>query len=104
MHGLQNIIQGDVNAKQLEFYVDTIDVFDEEIYCDKLRLNQVLLNLLSNAVKYTMTGGTISFRITEKAGAPEGFAYYEFHIRDTGIGMSEEFVAHIFEPFERERY
>ena len=89
LHGLQNIIQGDVNAKQLEFYVDTIDVFDEEIYCDKLRLNQVLLNLLSNAVKYTMTGGTISFRITE--------------IRDTGIGMSEEFVAHIFEPFERER-
>ena len=59
LHGLQNIIQGDVNAKQLEFYVDTIDVFDEEIYCDKLRLNQVLLNLLSNAVKYTMTGGTI---------------------------------------------
>ena len=103
LYGLQNIIQGDVNAKQLEFYVDTIDVFDEEIYCDKLRLNQVLLNLLSNAVKYTMTGGTISFRITEKAGAPEGFAYYEFHIRDTGIGMSEEFVAHIFEPFERER-
>lgn len=103
LHGLQNIIQGDVNAKQLEFYVDTIDVFDEEIYCDKLRLNQVLLNLLSNAVKYTMTGGTILFRITEKAGAPEGFAYYEFHIRDTGIGMSEEFVAHIFEPFERER-
>ena len=103
LHGLQNIIQGDVNAKQLEFYVDTIDVFDEEIYCEKLRLNQVLLNLLSNAVKYTMTGGTISFRITEKAGAPEGFAYYEFHIRDTGIGMSEEFVAHIFEPFERER-
>ena len=103
LHGLQNIIQGDVNAKQLEFYVDTIDVFDEEIYCDKLRLNQVLLNLLSNAVKYTMTGGTISFRITEKAGAPVGFAYYEFHIRDTGIGMSEEFVAHIFEPFERER-
>ena len=103
LHGLQNIIQGDVNAKQLEFYVDTIDVFDEEIYCDKLRLNQVLLNLLSNAVKYTMTGGTISFRITEKAGAPEGFAYYEFHIRDTGIGMGEEVVAHIFEPFERER-
>ncbi|MDE7325760.1 MAG: response regulator [Lachnospiraceae bacterium] len=103
LHGLQNIIQGDVNAKQLEFYVDTIDVFDEEIYCDKLRLNQVLLNLLSNAVKYTMTGGTISFRITEKAGAPEGYAYYEFYIRDTGIGMSEEFVSHIFEPFERER-
>ncbi len=103
LHGLQNIIQGDVNAKQLELCLDTVDVYDEEIFCDKLRLNQVLLNLLSNAIKYTPTGGTISFRIEEKPGAPEGYANYEFYIRDTGIGMSEEFVSHIFEPFERER-
>ncbi len=103
LHGLQNIIQGDINAKQLEFSVDTVDVYDEEIFCDKLRLNQVLLNLLSNAVKYTPTGGKIVFRIKEKQGAPEGYANYEFHIEDTGIGMSAEFVSHIFEPFERER-
>ena len=102
-HGLQNIIQGDVNAKQLELFVDTVDVYDEDIICDKLRLNQVLLNLLSNAVKYTVAGGKITMRITEKPGAPEGFANYEFLIKDTGIGMSEEFVSHIFEPFERER-
>ncbi len=80
-----------------------MDVFDEEIYCDKLRLNQVLLNLLSNAVKYTGAGGIISLRITEKPGAPAGSANYEFNIKDTGIGMSQEFVDHIFEPFERER-
>lgn len=103
LHGLQNIIQGDINAKQLEFSVDTVDVYDEEIFCDKLRLNQVLLNLLSNAVKYTPTGGKVMFRIEEKQDAPEGYAHYEFHIEDTGIGMSEEFVSHIFEPFERER-
>ena len=102
-HGLQNIIQGDINAKQLELFVDTVDVRNEDIFCDKLRLNQVLLNLLSNAVKYTVSGGKITMRITEISGAPEGYANYEFLIKDTGIGMSEEFVSHIFEPFERER-
>ncbi len=103
LHGLRNILQADIHAKQLELYIDAVDVLDEEIYCDKLRLNQVLLNLLSNAVKYTGAGGIVSLRITEKAGAPKGYAHYEFTIKDTGIGMSEEFVAHIFEPFEREK-
>ena len=103
LHGLRNIVQADIHAKQLELYIDTVDVLDEEIYCDKLRLNQVLLNLLSNAIKYTGAGGMISMRITERAGAPAGCANYEFSIRDTGIGMSPEFVAHIFEPFEREK-
>ncbi len=103
LHGLRNILLADVHAKRLDLYMDAVDVIDEEIYCDKLRLNQVLLNLLSNAVKYTGAGGMISMRIREKPGAPTGYANYEFSIRDTGIGMSEEFVAHIFEPFEREK-
>ncbi len=102
LHSLRNILQADIHAKQLELYIDAVDIMNEEIYCDKLRLNQVLLNLLSNAVKYTGAGGIISMRIIEKAGAPSGFANYEFIIKDTGMGMSEEFVAHIFEPFERE--
>lgn len=103
LHGLRNIVQADIHAKQLELYIDAVDIFDEEIYCDKLRLNQVLLNLLSNSVKYTGAGGIVSIRIIEKPGAPAGYANYEFHIKDTGIGMSEEFVSHIFEPFEREK-
>ncbi|MDE7361076.1 MAG: response regulator [Oscillospiraceae bacterium] len=103
LHGLKNILQADVTAKQLELYIDTVNVYDEDIFCDKLRLNQVLLNLLSNAVKYTGSGGTITVRISEIAGAPEGFANYEFTVKDTGIGMSPEFVERIFEPFERER-
>ena len=103
LHGLRNILQGDIYAKQLELYIDTVDIYDEEIYCDKLRLNQVLLNLLSNSVKYTPAGGIVSMRIIEKQGAPQGCGNYEFRIKDNGIGMSEEFVAHIFEPFERER-
>ncbi len=103
LHGLRNIVQADIHAKHLELYIDAVDVFHEEIFCDKLRLNQVLLNLLSNSIKYTGTGGIISVKITEKTGAPTGFANYEFHIKDTGIGMSQDFVEHIFEPFERER-
>lgn len=102
LHGLCNILQADVRAKQLELHMDTVDVLNEEIYCDKLRLNQVLLNLIGNSVKYTASGGVISMRVIEKMGAPEGYANYEFHIKDNGIGMSEEFVKHIFEPFERE--
>ncbi|MCM1103764.1 MAG: response regulator [Clostridium sp.] len=103
LHGLRNILLADIHAKQMELQIDTVDVVDEDIYCDKLRLNQVLLNLLSNSVKYTGAGGTVSMRITEKRGAPMGYANYEFLIKDNGIGMSEEFVEHIFEPFEREK-
>ena len=103
LHSLRSIVQSDIHAKQLELYIDTVDVLDEDIYCDKLRLNQVLLNLLSNAIKYTTAGGIISMRVMEKPRPTTEYASYEFHIRDTGIGMSEEFVAHIFEPFEREK-
>jgi len=103
LHGLRSIVQADVHAKQLELYMDAVDVTHEDILCDRLRLNQVLLNLLSNAIKYTPAGGVVSIRVTEKPSAPAGCASYEFCVKDTGIGMSEEFVAHIFEPFERER-
>ncbi len=103
LHGLRNIIQADIRAKQLELYIDAVDVVNEDIYCDKLRLNQVLLNLLSNSIKYTGAGGIVSMRIMQKKGAPAGYASYEFHIKDNGIGMSKEFAARIFEPFEREK-
>ncbi len=103
LHGLHSIIQADIHAKQLDLYIDTVDITHEEIYCDKLRLNQVLLNLISNSIKYTPAGGSVNIRITEKPGPRAGYANYEFSIKDTGIGMSEEFVSHIFEPFERER-
>jgi CheY-like chemotaxis protein len=83
--------------------MDAVDVIHEDILCDRLRLNQILLNLLGNSIKYTPAGGIVSIRVTEKPSAPTGHASYEFSVRDTGIGMSEEFVAHIFEPFERER-
>ncbi|MDE6660856.1 MAG: response regulator [Anaeroplasmataceae bacterium] len=103
MHDLKTIVQADVKSKQLEFYIDTLDVTNETIICDKLRLNQVLLNLLSNAMKYTKPGGMVSVRVTQKAEALDGYANYEFSVKDTGIGMSSEFLKHVFEPFEREQ-
>ncbi|MDE7230936.1 MAG: response regulator [Oscillospiraceae bacterium] len=103
MHDLKTIVQADVKSKQLEFYIDTLDVTNETIICDKLRLNQVLLNILSNAMKYTKPGGMVSVRVIQTAEASEGCAEYEFKVKDTGIGMSKEFLKHVFEPFEREQ-
>lgn len=102
LHSLRDIVQSDVHAKQLEFFVDTVDVTDEEIYCDKLRLNQVLLNVVSNAIKYTPPRGTIFLRILEMKSTRNGYGTYEFHIKDNGIGMSEEFLKTLFDPFTRE--
>ena len=102
MHDLRNILQTDIKAKRLEFFIDTVDVVNEDVICDRLRLNQVLLNCMSNAIKYTRAGGTVGIRIIQKEGSPEGFADYDFVVRDTGIGMAPEFLAHIFEPFTRE--
>ncbi len=103
LHSLRNITQADIQAKQQELFIDTVDVFDEDIFCDKLRLNQVLLNILSNAMKFTPPGGTISVRTTERAISRSGYATYEFRVKDTGIGMSREFLSTIFEPFSQER-
>ena len=100
---MRNIIQTQMQAKQLSFFMDTMDVTDENIYCDKLHVNQVLLNLLSNAIKFTPAGGSVSMMVTQKPGAPTGYGSYEIRVKDTGIGMSPEFAEHIFEPFERER-
>ncbi len=100
---MRNIIQTQMDAKQLNFFMDTLDVVDEDIYCDKLHVNQVLLNLLSNAIKFTPAGGSVSLMIKQKADAPKGYGAYEIRVKDTGIGMSKEFATHIFEPFERER-
>ena len=103
LHDLKTIVSGQIYAKQLELYMDATDVTDEDVYCDKTRLNQILLNLLSNAIKFTPAGGTVSVRVRQLAGKVHGCGQYEFRIKDNGIGMSEEFAQKIFEPFERER-
>ena len=103
LHDLKTIVSGQIYAKQLELYMDVMDVTDEDVYCDRTRLNQILLNLLSNAIKFTPAGGTVSVRVRQLAGKVRGCGQYEFRIKDNGIGMSPEFAQRIFEPFERER-
>ena len=103
LHDLKTIISGHIYAKQLELYMDAMDVTDEDVYCDKTRLNQVLLNLLSNAIKFTPAGGTVSVRLKQFPGTKKGSGLYEIRVKDSGIGMSQEFIQRIFSPFERER-
>ena len=103
LHDLKTIISGQIHAKQLELYMDAMDVTDEDIYCDKTRLNQVLLNLLSNAIKFTPAGGTVSVRLRQFPSTQKDCAQYEIRVKDNGIGMSQEFAQKIFDPFERER-
>ena len=102
LHDIKTIIGGQIHAKQLDLYMDTMDITDEDVYCDRTRLNQVMLNLLSNAIKFTPPGGTVSVRVRQVSGAPEGMGRYEIRVKDNGIGMSPEFAQRIFEPFERE--
>ena len=103
LHDLKTIISGQIHAKQLELYMDAMDVTDEDIYCDKTRLNQVFLNLLSNAIKFTPAGGTVSVRLRQFPSTQKDCAQYEIRVKDNGIGMSQEFAQKIFDPFERER-
>ena len=103
LHDIKTIVSGQIHAKQLELYMDALDVTDEDVYCDRTRMGQILLNLLSNAIKFTPAGGTVSVRVRQLAGTVRDCAQYEFRVRDNGIGMSPEFAKKIFEPFERER-
>ena len=103
LHDLKTIVSGQIHAKQLELYMDAMDITDEDVYCDKTRLSQVLLNLLSNAIKFTPAGGTVSVRLRQLPCTKKGSGCYEIRVKDTGIGMSQEFAQKIFDPFERER-
>ncbi len=102
-HGLSNILQSSIAAKNLNFYIDTVDVEHENIICDKLRVNQILINIVSNAIKYTQPGGTVRVKFEETNTAPEGYADFVFTVKDNGIGMDPKFLETIFDPFTREK-
>ena len=91
-------------AAGLRFCVDIGKIDHEYFYGDGLRINQILINILGNAIKFTPEGGQVDFKI-EELSPMEGADYvrYRFTVKDTGIGMTEEFIAHIFEPFTRSR-
>ena len=91
-----------MSGKNISFSVNSSDVRDKFVICDKNRLNRVLLNLLSNAFKFTPEGGEISVTLNQ-TGSHDGAADFELHVKDSGIGMTPEFAAKVFEAFERER-
>ena len=101
--GVAAICQPQVNAKGQRFDVSAHDLFAENVLCDSVRLNQVLINLLSNAVKFTPDGGLIQMELYQEA-SPKGedFVRVRIRVKDNGIGMSEEFQKHIFDSFARE--
>ncbi len=102
LHDLRTMIQGLINSKNLNLYIDTQDVVHEDVITDKLRLNQILLNIVSNAIKFTKPGGDIIIRLIEKECGIKNHTCYELSVKDNGIGMSREFQEHIFETFTRE--
>lgn len=102
MEQLSAMMGQQANAAGLEFKMETGEIVHPCFYGDSLRVNQILINILSNAIKFTPEGGCVDFLAEEIPSViqAEGVRY-RFTIRDTGIGMSEEFLAHLFEPFTR---
>jgi signal transduction histidine kinase/CheY-like chemotaxis protein len=101
--GLVSIIDPQAKAKNQTFSVSIVDTAHENIIGDELRLNQLLINILSNSVKFTPEGGKIRLAIKELPCEREGVTRFEFVCSDNGIGMSAEYVQHVFESFSRER-
>lgn len=103
MDSIVSIVQPQIKSKKQRFDVFIYNITSENVLCDSVRLNQILLNLLSNAVKFTPEGGSIELSMHEKE-SPKGDDYVRIllKVKDTGIGMSEEFQKHIFNSFTRE--
>ena len=102
VEGVVNIMQPQVKTKRQTFDIHVENILTENIWCDSVRLNQVLLNLLSNATKYTPEGGSIQLSLSEEK-SPKGENYIRIHIKvkDNGIGMSPDFLKRIYESYSR---
>ncbi|MCR5666562.1 MAG: PAS domain-containing protein [Eubacterium sp.] len=103
MRDLVSMIQLDAKYKKIKLTTEEMDVTQPWVWADALRLKQILMNLLSNAVKFTPQGGHIAFKLMQLPEEDDDYAAFSFHVIDDGIGMSEEFARHAFEPFEREQ-
>ena len=104
VEGVVGIVQSQIRGKSQNFNVHISNIIAEDVYCDSVRLKQVLINLLSNAIKYTQEGGSIQLSLYQEQAPEEmGEGYIRNHItvKDNGIGMTPEFVEHIFESYSR---
>ncbi len=102
-HNLEAIIRPMADQKCINLFCNIGDLRDKVVYCDELHVNQILLNVLSNAVKFTAPGGDVIYSLEQTDDYPDGRACFIYTMTDTGIGMSEDFVEHIFDEFSRER-
>ena len=102
MDEVKNLFSAQMETKGIEYTVSCVDLKDAKVLCDANRFNRVLLNLISNAYKFTPEGGSVNVTLTQ-TGRDADKAYYAVSVRDTGIGMSPEFAAKVFEAYERER-
>ena len=102
LQDLRTMVQNLVNEKNQNLHIDMQDIAHENVFTDKLRLNQVLLNIVGNAIKFTQAGGDITIQVIEKPFSEKGYTTVEFSVKDNGVGMSKEFLGHIFETFTRE--
>lgn len=103
IHDIWTIEGGAIQDKNINYSIDLSELKDDAVVCDKLRMKQMLLNFVSNAVKYTPYGGDISLVVSQKKAVLPDYSRYEVRIKDSGIGMSEEFQKRLFMPFEREQ-
>ena len=102
IHDVENLIRPMAEEQKQNFEIHT-DIKNNFVYCDRLRLNQVLINLLGNAVKFTPKEGRITLDIHQEMVAPKGYGVYIFKVKDTGIGIGEEFLDRVFQAFERDK-
>lgn len=99
---IYSVFENQMNEKKLKFNVN-IDVKNENILCDSTKLREIFLNIFSNSVKYTTEGGSIDFTLTELPYEKPGYSMYRSVLTDSGIGISKNFLPHIFEEFTREK-
>ncbi|MCQ2982763.1 MAG: ATP-binding protein [Treponemataceae bacterium] len=103
IEGIRTMVKSSVLEKQLTLVIPPEPLKNPDVWCDRLRINRILLNCLGNSIKFTESGGTVGVSVAQISDPVQGKASYQFKVWDTGIGMSPEFLEHFFEPFEREQ-
>ncbi len=102
LRDLRTMVQGLINAKNQNLFIETQNLVHEDVIADRLRLNQVMINIVGNAIKYTQPDGDIKIKLLEKHCSIKNYTTFEFSVKDNGIGMSKSFLEHVFESFSRE--